>query len=110
MSRSRRSSKRRRNRRRGRGGALGRFTPHIIVGAGVLVIGLAVFFMARGGAPAGYEPEYTGGPRIAVDQEVYDYGYVKLNTIVTTDVEISNVGDEPLRIASIPQVQVLEGC
>ena len=109
MSR-RRSRRRRRNRQNPRSG-VSRFIPQVFIGLGALAIGLAVFFIVSGrGASADYEPEYTGGPRIDVDQEMYDYGYVKLNTTITTDVKISNVGDRPLRITSIPQVQVLEGC
>lgn len=112
MSKQRRSRKRRRNRKQNSGLLIPKkFIPHILIGVGVLAVGLAVFSLVRGrNAPAGYEPEYTGGPRIEVAQEVYDYGYVKLDTVITTDVEITNVGDKPLKITSVPQVQVLEGC
>ena len=112
MSRRSRSSRRGRGRRSRRNASpLKRYLPQIAIGVGALVVAAAgLLLVTRKGNPQDYVPEYTGGPRIALDQEVYDYGYVELNTVVTTDVEISNVGDQPLRITDTPQVQVLEGC
>lgn len=77
---------------------------------GLVIIGIAVVLLTRSGTPSNYTPEYTGGPRLALEQDFYDYGYLRLNTTVTTDVEISNVGDEPLKISEIPVVEVREGC
>jgi hypothetical protein len=112
MSRHSRTSRRGRGRRsRRHTSPLKRYLPQIIIGVGALVVAAAGLLLAtRKGSPSDYVPEYTGGPRIDLDQEVYDYGYVELNTVITTDVEISNVGDQPLRITDTPQVQVLEGC
>src|SRR5690606_26090842 len=77
---------------------------------GLLIVSVTALLLARGGSPADYEAEYTGGPRVRLAQDIYDYGYVKHDTVVTTDVEISNVGDEPLQIAELPVVEVREGC
>ena len=88
-----------------------KFMPLIVAGVGGLILAVAALVLATGkGSPAGYVPEYTGGARLALDQDTFDYGDVKLNTTITTDVEISNVGDATLRITGTPQVQVLEGC
>ena len=81
-----------------------------IAAAGLLLVGLAALLVTRRGSPAGYSAEFSGGPRLELEQDVYDYGYVKLDTVITTDVKISNVGDEPLQIAEVPVVEVREGC
>ncbi len=58
-----------------------------------------------------FEPEVTGAPRVEVVQdEVVDYGDVKLGTTVTTTYNVRNVGDEPLAILGEPQVELMEGC
>lgn len=76
------------------------------------IVGAAVVLLKGGGdgIPADFVPEVIGAPRVAVAQEVYDYGDVKLDTTIETVVDIQNVGDETLEILGEPQVQVLEGC
>ena len=107
--RSSRSSRGRRSRRNAR--PFKRYLPQIVIGAGALVVAVVGLLVATSkGSSNDFVPEYTGGPRIDLAQEVYDYGYVTLNTTITTDVEIGNVGDKPLRITDVPQVQVMEGC
>jgi len=108
------SSKHNRSRQRQKRGSaifIKRNLALIITGLGVLVIAITgLLLLTNKRAPGSYQPEYTGGPRIEVSQDMYDYGYVKLDTPVTTEVEIRNVGDKPLTIARLPQVQVLQGC
>jgi len=58
-----------------------------------------------------FEPEITGVPRVEVVQnEVLDYGNIKLGTTVTTEYTVRNVGDEPLMILGEPRVELVEGC
>ncbi len=54
--------------------------------------------------------EVSGQPSLKVDQELIDYGDVKLNTNLTFALELTNVGDQPLRITDDPFVEVVEGC
>ena len=54
--------------------------------------------------------EVSGQPSLKVDQELIDYGDVKLNTNLTFDIQLTNVGDAPLEISSTPYVEVKEGC
>ena len=54
--------------------------------------------------------EVSGQPSLKVDQELIDYGEVKLNTNRTFDLQLTNVGDEDLRISETPYVEVKEGC
>lgn len=50
------------------------------------------------------------GPRIAVEQTLFDYGDVHFNTPIETVVRVSNVGSEVLAIAQNPRVELVEGC
>ena len=78
-----------------------------------VLLGFGGFAILRGGGdsvPENFVPEVIGAPRVAVAQEAFDYGDVKLNTTVETVFEVQNVGDETLTLMQNPQVQVLEGC
>lgn len=58
-------------------------------------------------------PNFTpvaGMPRLAVDQDMLDYGDVKFNTLVNASFRLYNIGDQPLRVTRQPQVEVVEGC
>lgn len=54
--------------------------------------------------------EVQGRPAVKVDQELIDYGYVKLNRNLTFEIKVTNVGDQTLRFSETPYVEVLEGC
>ncbi|MBC8505565.1 MAG: hypothetical protein H8D34_11940 [Chloroflexi bacterium] len=54
--------------------------------------------------------EVSGQPSLRVDQELIDYGDVKLNTNLTFDLVLTNVGDQALEIGETPYVEVKEGC
>ena len=79
---------------------------------GLLLIAAAVG-LAFGAArkPTGRAtPEVTGAPRLKVLQEKVDLGDVKLGRQVQVDVQLANVGDQPLRLSQEPWVEVIEGC
>lgn len=109
MSRSRTRHRSSRGRRRSRA-SLNRTVPMVVAAVGVLVIGGALLLLNQNGTPRGYKPAFTGGPRVEVAQEVFDYGEVLVNTTIQTDFEIRNVGDQPLKIEGVPVVEVREGC
>ena len=50
------------------------------------------------------------GPRISVDQELFDYGDVTFNTPIETVVRVTNVGDQVLALERTPAVELVEGC
>jgi hypothetical protein len=88
-----------------------------LAGGAVLIIAALVLGVFQGDDSASpqpfdpnFEPEVTGAPSVAVDQEVIDYGDVKLGTTVTTVFNVRNVGDEPLQILGEPRVELVEGC
>jgi len=59
---------------------------------------------------AATQPAYAGGPRVSVDQEIFDYDDVKFGTPVKTVIKIKNVGDAPLVLEREPWVELIEGC
>ncbi len=91
--------------------------PLHLLALGGLAVGLVVVIAVllaqnsqANGVPASFTPEYTGGPRAEVAQEVFDYGDVRFNTPVETVFRVRNVGDQPLTILGEPQVRLVEGC
>jgi hypothetical protein len=75
----------------------------LLVGGGALLI-LAALVLAFGNRNGG------GTPALAVDQEVIDYGDVKLETNLTFAVKVTNTGDGVLRFREEPYIEVREGC
>ena len=68
----------------------------VIVGGGILLI--AALFIALSNGDGG------GTPALAVDQEVIDYGDVKLETNLTFAVTVTNTGDGTLRFREEPYI------
>lgn len=56
------------------------------------------------------EPAFKGGPRIAVDRDSYDFGYVPVEKERRYTFTIRNVGDQVLRLEKQPLIKTLEGC
>ncbi len=50
------------------------------------------------------------GPRIVVEQTLYDYGDVHFSTPVETIVRVRNAGSDVLALAENPRVELVEGC
>ena len=71
---------------------------------GVLLI-VAAFLLATRGGDNG-----TGSPKIAVDQQKIDYGYVKFGDNKSFRIKVTNNGDGALRFMEQPYIEVLEGC
>lgn len=93
----------------------------ITAAAGIVVIvvaALIVFARDEDGNGPGesefdpnFEPQVTGAPRVEVVQDdVLDYGNVKLGTTVTTEYNVRNVGDRQLVVLGEPRVELVEGC
>jgi hypothetical protein len=76
----------------------------------VILAGVATwFFFLRSSAPV-VAAQYTGGARLAVDTDLIDLGAVRFEKFVRARFRLRNVGDQPLRLASNPPVEVVEGC
>lgn len=79
----------------------------ITVGVIALVIaGFGLWRRGSGAAPAGE----GSGPVVAVEQDLFDYGDVKVDTPIETLFRLRNAGDQPLKIAGNPEVELVEGC
>ena len=52
---------------------------------------------------------YTGGPRLALQQQSVDYGNVQFDQTVKATFDAKNVGDKPLTIQTV-DVETVEGC
>ena len=72
----------------------------------ILLIAAAFYFTNR----RGISEHGSGPPKIAVDQQKIDYGYVRYGINKSFDLEVTNVGGAELRFAERPYVKVLEGC
>ncbi len=83
--------------------------PLYLIGGALVLIIVGVFVLLRGSGPT-RAIEVTGQPKLAVNQEKIDLGKVPLNKTVSVAFELSNVGDKPLDLQGIPQVEVKEGC
>lgn len=84
--------------------------PTWLIIAGVALLIAAVWALLN----SGYDKagiEVTGAPSIKVDQELFDYGEVKLgDKPIRTEVRVTNVGDQTLQFTEAPYIEVLEGC
>lgn len=84
--------------------------PLFLIGGALLLIVVGVFVLLRGTATPSKAVEAAGKPKLAVDRETIDFGKVPLDKTVRAEFELSNVGDQPLELVGIPQVEVREGC
>ncbi len=76
---------------------------------GILFAGFTWVYVARESTVSA-DAQYRGGPRLAVETDLIDFGPVKFNTMVQAVFRLRNIGDQPLTISSNPQVEVAEGC
>ncbi len=76
----------------------------------VVLAGAATWFFFQRTGPQVVAAQYTGGARLAVDQDLVDFGNVRFEKFVTANFRVRNVGDQPLRLPANPPVQVVEGC
>jgi hypothetical protein len=78
----------------------------VVLGGGLLLLAAVLFAnrLGGGGDTAG------GTPKMAVDQNKIDYGYVKFGNNKQFTIKVTNDGDGNLRFTEKPYVEVLEGC
>jgi hypothetical protein len=74
---------------------------------GLLVLGAIVLLPRRQPRVA---VEVLGSPSLRADRLEIDLGDVRLGTTVEVAFQLSNVGDQPLRFAEPPYIEVREGC
>jgi hypothetical protein len=79
----------------------------LLVLLAVAVIAAALVYSSQTGSP---ENAGVVGPRLSVDQEVIDFGQVKMGQPVSAAFELTNTGDADLRLTKEPYIEVVEGC
>lgn len=88
-----------------------RLWPIALLAVGALaVIGVAMLIAQASAPPSDYVPEVAGAPALQVEQPFFELGDMHFNVMANVNYVLRNVGDQPLRILEVPQVQVLEGC
>jgi hypothetical protein len=75
-----------------------------------VMVGLATWLILPEKNRVSDAAQYRGGPRLAVDKDLIDFGTVKFNQRVHASFRLKNVGDQSLRLPASPPVEVLEGC
>ncbi len=78
----------------------------LIVFGGILLIVAAFLFANQNGSGN----DGGGTPKIAVEPQKIDYGYVKFGNDETFTIKVTNAGTGTLRFTDKPSIQVLEGC
>ena len=81
----------------------------LLVGGGLLLI-IGVVFAFNRPSNSKSTIEVTGAPSLQVDKEEVNLGDIKLGTTVEASFQITNVGDQTLRLAKAPYIEVKEGC
>ena len=86
--------------------------PQAMLAAGGLVLILvALFALNQSMKPKTKAAiEVNGSPSLKVDKEAVDLGDQKLGQWVKVSFQLTNVGDQPLRFASAPTIEVKQGC
>jgi hypothetical protein len=72
--------------------------------------GAGTWVFLQKSSPQVVAAQYTGGPRLAVDKDLVDFGTVRFEKFVTARFRLRNVGDQPLRLAVDRRVEAIEGC
>ena len=81
---------------------------------GLLVVLAGLVAACAGSAAPKVEPaptvgKFTGGPRLAVNDKLVDYGEVPYNREVRAVFQVTNVGDQRLLIRKV-DVKTVQGC
>jgi len=81
----------------------------LLVGGGaILLIGAFFAFVKPSQINAALDD--SGTPRLEVDQELADFGDVKVDRLVEATFRLTNTGEGTLRFTDAPYIEVLEGC
>ena len=82
----------------------------LVAGALLLIAGGGLVIFNSTGSSTTTSADGAGVPKLAVDTTNIDEGYLKYNTPIQTAFRLQNVGEQPLKILSQPQVKLVEGC
>ncbi len=75
-----------------------------------ILAGLITWYVYPRASPLSGAAVYQGGPRLAVNKELIDFGPVRFDKMVQAHFLLRNVGDQPLQLAANPPLEAVEGC
>ena len=87
-----------------------RLTLWLIGGTLLIITGSIIGINAWNNQPDVDLVTVPGQPSLVVDQELIDFGNVKLDSARTFSIRLTNIGDENLVFSETPYVEVKEGC
>ncbi|RPI83705.1 MAG: DUF1573 domain-containing protein [Chloroflexi bacterium] len=82
----------------------------MMVAGGGLILAVAVFAFIMNRPEPKAAIEVKGAPSIKVDSEKVNLGDVRLGKTVNVSFQLTNIGDQELKITDTPYVEVVEGC
>jgi hypothetical protein len=80
-----------------------------MLGAAIVAGAATWFFLQKPGGLTG-AAQHQGGPRLAVESDLIDFGTVRFERLVRANFRLRNVGDQVLKLPAYPPVEVVEGC
>jgi len=82
----------------------------LAVGVALLIIITLIIALQPSKNTSPTTPEVTGTARLKADKQKIDLGDVKLGTPVKASFQLTNIGDQPLKLTKAPYVEIKEGC
>jgi hypothetical protein len=80
-----------------------------VIGLAIVVGAVSLILLPRGDSTSN-AAQYQGGPRLAVDKDLIDFGNVPYRKVVKASFRLRNVGDKPLTLPANPPLETVEGC
>lgn len=75
-----------------------------------IVVGAVSWILLPWGNSVSSAAQYQGGPRLAVDRDLIDFGNVPFKRMVKASFRLRNVGGKPLQLPANPPLETVEGC
>ena len=75
-----------------------------------IVVGAVSWILLPWENSASSAAQSQGGPRLAVDRDLIDFGNVAFNRMVKASFRLRNVGDKSLQLPASPPLEVFDGC